>query len=186
MKRREFCVFAAGGALLPGTALTQEKYPNRPITYVVPVAAGGGSDYIARATTTLWGKALGSTFVVENHGGGGGVIACLKTRRASPDGYTLMQGYVATLGTSPATRKVPYDPIKDFTPIAMIGGTPNVLLVDATLPINSFQDFVGFMKAGKQHNYGSAGAGTLSHLLMEMLKGKPEQSSFQVKLRRSG
>lgn len=174
MNRRNFCIAGAGmGALtMRGPAFAGDKYPARPISYVVPVAAGGGSDYVARATTTLWGKALGATFVVENLGGGGGVIACQKTRRADPDGYTLLQGYVATLGTSPATRRVPYDPIKDFTPIAMIGGTPNVLVVDAALPVRNFQEFVGFMKAGGPHNYGSAGAGTLSHLLMEMLKAK--------------
>ena len=171
MNRRDFCIgLSVAGMAIPALLRAQETFPSRPISYIVPVAAGGGSDYVARATTSLWGKAVGATFVVENLSGGGGVIACQKTKRSAPDGYTLMQGYVATLGTSPATRKLPYDPIKDFTPVAMIGGTPNVLLVDASLPVKNFKDFVAFMKAGKHHNYGSAGSGTLSHLLMEMLK----------------
>jgi tripartite-type tricarboxylate transporter receptor subunit TctC len=87
----------------------------------VPVAAGGGSDMVGRTVTERWGKLLNQTFVVDNQGGGGGVIAAQSTARAPADGYTLMQGYVATHGTSPATRKLPYDPIKDFTPIGMIG-----------------------------------------------------------------
>ena len=82
---------------------------------------------IARVVTERWGRALGQDFVVANLGGGGGVIACQTTARAPADGYTLLQGYVATHGTTPATRRVAYDAIKDFTPIGMIGATPNVL-----------------------------------------------------------
>src|SRR3546814_15198620 len=82
-----------------------------------------------------------------------------------------MQGYVATLATSPATRKVPYDPIKSFTPIGMIGGTPNVLVVNSKLPIHNFKEFVAYTKEhGGSVNSGSAGAGSLTHLLMQLLK----------------
>src|SRR3546814_912111 len=109
--------------------------------------------------------------ILENQGGAGGIIACQKTERSDPNGYTLMQGYVATLATSPATRKVPYDPIKSFTPIGMIGGTPNVLVVNSKLPIHNFKEFVAYTKEhGGSVNYGSAGAGSLTHLLMELLK----------------
>lgn len=172
MHRRSFLLGMGASAIsLPALSLAQGKYPSRPISYIVPVAAGGGSDYVARATTSEWSKALGeTTFVVENMGGGGGVIACQRAMRAAPDGYTLMQGYVATLGTSPATRKVPYDPLKDFSPVGMIGGTPNVLVVDAKLPINNLQEFIDYFKRDDTANYGSAGAGTLTHLLMELLK----------------
>ena len=113
---------------LPALARAQ-AFPTKPIRYIVPVAAGGGNDMIARVVTERWGKALGQNFIVENQGGGGGVIASVAAARAAPDGYTLMLGYVATHGTTPATRRVPYDAIKDFTPIGMIGGTPNVLVV---------------------------------------------------------
>ncbi len=122
MKRR--ILLQAAPALIlyaPGLALAQPAYPSKPIRYIVPVAAGGGSDMVGRTVTERWGKLLNQTFVVDNQGGGGGVIACQATARAPPDGYTLMQGYVATHGTSPATRKLPYDAIKDFTPIGMIG-----------------------------------------------------------------
>ena len=152
-------------------AVQAQGYPNKVIRYIVPVAAGGGSDMVGRTVTERWGKLLGQTFVVDNQGGGGGVIASQNTARAPADGYTLMQGYVATHGTSPATRKLPYDPIKDFTPIGMIGATPNVLVVDANLPINSFKEFVAYLNANKgKVSYGSAGAGSLTHLTMELLK----------------
>src|SRR5690554_3021951 len=173
MDRRSFLlsVSAAAVAGLPSFARAQAGFPQRPISFIVPVAPGGGSDYIARTVTAEWGKTLnGATFVVENVGGGGGVIACQRTARAQPDGYTLMQGYVATLGTSPATRSVPYDPIRDFTAIGMIGGTPNVLVVDAKLPVHTLQEFIDYFKKDTAANYGSAGAGSLTHLLMELLK----------------
>jgi tripartite-type tricarboxylate transporter receptor subunit TctC len=90
---------------------------------------------VGRTLTERSGKLLKQPFIVDNQAGGGGVIACQTTARATPDGYTLMQGYVATHGTSPATRKLPYDAIKDFTPIGMIGGTRNVLVVNAELQV---------------------------------------------------
>src|SRR5205085_10303946 len=131
----------------------------------------GGNDMIARVVTERWGHALGQSFVVDNQSGGGGVVACQATMRAAPDGYTLMQGYVATHGTTPATRKVSYDAIRDFTPIGMIGATPNVLVVDANLPVKNFKEFVTWLNANKgKVSYGSAGSGSLTHLTMELLK----------------
>jgi tripartite-type tricarboxylate transporter receptor subunit TctC len=148
-----------------------DAYPARPIRYIVPVAAGGGNDMIARVVTERWGKALGQNFIVDNQGGGGGVIASLATARAAPDGYTLMQGYVATHGTTPATRKVPYDAIRDFTPIGMIGGTPNVLVVNSHLPIRTLAEFIAHVKKNPgKLSYGSAGQGSLTHLTMELFK----------------
>jgi tripartite-type tricarboxylate transporter receptor subunit TctC len=157
---------------LPGQARAQ-AFPNKSIRYICPVAAGGGNDMIARVVTERWGKLLGQNFIVENISGGGGVIACQTTARAAPDGYTLLQGYVATHGTTPATRTVPYDAIKDFTPIGMIGGTPNVLVVNASLPVKTLAEFVDYVKKNPGRvNYGSAGPGSLTHLTMELLKAE--------------
>ena len=177
MRRRDLLLSAP--LLRVSPRLFAQSYPVRPIRYIVPVAAGGGSDFVARTVTERWSKALGATFVVDNQGGGGGVIACQTTAKAAPDGYTLMQGYVATHGTSPATRKVPYDPIKDFTPIGMIGGTRNVLVVNATLAPTTLPEFIEYLKKnlGKV-NYGSAGAGSLTHLTMELFK--QQVASFMV------
>jgi tripartite-type tricarboxylate transporter receptor subunit TctC len=171
VKRRALLQAAPALALAPWSAARAQGFPEKPIRYIVPVAPGGGSDMVGRTVTERWARALNGTFVVDNQSGGGGVVACQATMRAAPDGYTLMQGYVATHGTSPATRKLPYDPIRDFTPIGMIGATPNVLVVDANLPVKSFKEFVAWLNAHKgKVSYGSAGSGSLTHLTMELLK----------------
>ena len=177
MKRRT--LLGASPLLLAPALLHAQSYPSKPIRYIVPVAAGGGSDMVGRTVTERWGKLLNQTFVVDNQGGGGGVIACQNTAKSAPDGYTLLQGYVATHGTSPATRKLPYDPIKDFTPIGMIGGTPNVLVVNAALPVSNVKEFVAYLRANPgKVSYGSAGAGSLTHLTMELFK--QQINSFMV------
>jgi tripartite-type tricarboxylate transporter receptor subunit TctC len=154
-----------------GTIARAQSYPSRPIRYIVPVVAGGGSDMVGRTLGERWSKLLGQPLVVENLGGGGGVIACQTTAKAAPDGYTLMQGYVATHGTSPATRKLPYDAIADFTPVGMIGATPNVLVVNPAVPANTLHEFVAHVRKNPGRlNYGSAGPGTLTHLTMELFK----------------
>jgi len=170
MRRRHFLHAASAAIALPRLAFAQ-VYPTKPIRYIVPVAAGGGNDMIARVVAERWGKLLGQTFVVDNLSGGGGVIACQTTARAAPDGYTLMQGYVATHGTTPATRRVSYDAIKDFTPIGMIGATPNVLAISVNLPAKSVKEFIDYAKRNPDKvSYGSAGAGSLTHLTMELFK----------------
>jgi tripartite-type tricarboxylate transporter receptor subunit TctC len=170
MNRRRLLQAVSLAAALPRFAFAQ-TYPNRPIRYIVPVAAGGGNDMIARVVTERWGALLGQTFVVDNQSGGGGVVASQLTARAAPDGYTLMQGYVATHGTTPATRKITYDAVKQFTPIGMIGATPNVLVVNASVPVKTVAEFIDYVKknAGKV-SYGSAGPGSLTHMTMELLK----------------
>ena len=167
--RRQF-IGATASLLLPFPSWAQ-SFPTKPIRYIVPVAAGGGNDMIARVVTEKWGRILSQTFVVENQSGGGGVIACQTTMRAAPDGYTLMQGYVATHGTNPATRKVPYDAIKDFTTIGMIGATPNVLIVNSQVPVKNMREFIDYarMHPGKL-SYGTAGQGSLTHMTMELFK----------------
>lgn len=149
----------------------QSAFPAKPLRYIVPVPAGGGSDLVGRTICERWGKLLGQSFVVENIGGGGGVIASQTTAKAPADGYTLMQGYVATHGTSPATRKLPYDAVKDFTPVGMIGGTPNVLVVPASVPASDLKSFVDYLKKSPgKLSYGSAGVGSLTQLVMELFK----------------
>ncbi|PUE49369.1 receptor [Limnohabitans sp. 2KL-1] len=173
MKRRTLIQATPWLVALPELALAQANFPNRPLKYIVPVAAGGGSDMIGRQLCDRLGKVLGQSMVVENHGGGGGVIASQMTAKASPDGYTLMQGYVATHGTSPATRKLSYDPIKDFTPIGMIGSTPNVLVVNASLAAKDVKEFIQYVKKNPGRvSYGSAGAGSLTHLTAELFKAQ--------------
>ncbi|MEA9603450.1 tripartite tricarboxylate transporter substrate binding protein [Polynucleobacter sp. JS-JIR-II-c23] len=152
-------------------AQSAATYPTKPIKLIAPVAAGGGLDNIARAVAEKLSRSIGQTVVVENMGGGGGSIASQATAKAPADGYTLMIAYVGTHGTNPAVRKLPYDAIKDFTPIGMIGATPNVLIINPDLPIKNFKEFVDYAKKNPAKlSYGSAGPGTLTHLGMEQLK----------------
>jgi tripartite-type tricarboxylate transporter receptor subunit TctC len=170
---------ALASAIAPQLAFSQTAYPNKTIRYIVPVSAGGGSDMVGRTLTERWGTLLKQSFVVDNQAGGGGVIACQATARAAPDGYTLIQGYVATHGTSTATRKLPYDAVKDFTAIGMIGATPNVLVVNSSLPVKTVKEFVDYIKKNPgKLSYGSAGQGSLTHLTMELFKQQID--SFMV------
>ena len=179
MKRRSFLQAAPALALAANGAWAEPGFPNKPLRYIVPVAVGGGSDLVGRTVTERWGRALKQVFVVDNIGGGGGVLACQATIRAPADGYTLMQGYVATHGTSPATRVLPYDPVRDFTPIGMIGGTPNVLVVNSALPVKNLKEFLEYVRKNPGRlSYGSAGQGSLTHLTMELFK--QQMGSFMV------
>ena len=181
MKRRLLlqALQTAPALTLAPAVFAQTAYPSKTIRYIVPVSAGGGSDMVGRTLTERWGNLLKQSFVVDNQAGGGGVIACQATARAAPDGYTLLQGYVATHGTSPATRKLPYDAVKDFTPIGMIGATPNVLVVNSALPVKTVKEFVDYVKKNPgKLSYGSAGQGSLTHLTMELFKQQID--SFMV------
>ena len=159
----------AAGLLAAAIPAFAQPYPTKPVKIIAPVQPGGGVDLTARTVAEQLTKSMGQSFIVENISGGGGVIASQTTARAAPDGYTLMLGYVATHGTNPAVRKVPYDPIKDFTPIAMVVGTPNVLVVGQGVPATDMASLVAWAKANKV-SYGSAGQGSLTHLAMEQFR----------------
>jgi tripartite-type tricarboxylate transporter receptor subunit TctC len=185
MQRRTLARQAvASMAAIYGFSAFGQAYPSKPIKYIVPVAAGGGSDMVGRAVCDRLGRVLGQAMVVDNQTGGGGVIACQATARAAPDGYTLMQGYVATHGTAPATRKLPYDAIKDFTPIGMIGATPNVLCVNASLPVNTTAELIAYLKRNMgKVSYGSAGAGSLTHMTAELFKQRTDTFMVHIPYR---
>ena len=164
---------AASLSLLTGlvSAQSSSNYPSKPIKLIAPVAAGGGLDNLARKVADRLSKNIGQTIIVENMGGGGGAIASQVTAKSAPDGYTLMIAYVGTHGTNPAIRKLPYDAIKDFTPVGMIGATPNVLIINPDLPIKNLKEFIDYAKKNPAKlSYGSAGPGTLTHLGMEQFK----------------
>jgi tripartite-type tricarboxylate transporter receptor subunit TctC len=157
--------------LATGLLHAQATWPTKAIKIIAPVQPGGGVDLVARTIAEQLSRPLGQSVVVDNQSGGGGIVGSLATARAAPDGYTLMVGYVGTHGTNPAVRKLPYDAVGDFTPIAMVGGTPNVLIVPATVPVSTLREFVSWAKASPDRlSYGSAGPGTLTHLAMEQLK----------------
>ena len=172
MNRREFShvsLVALVGAVIGDAFAQTNPYPSRTVKIIAPVAPGGGVDMVARTVAERLQRALGQTFIVENMSGGGGVIASQATMRAAPDGYTLMLGYVATHGTNPAMRNIPYNAVKDFTAIAMVAGTPNVLVVGSGVAANTVKDFVTLAKKN-QLSFGTSGQGSLTHLLVEQFK----------------
>lgn len=163
-------------------------YPNKPIRLIVPFAAGGTTDIVARIVANGLSQELGQTVVVENRGGGGGAIGAEALARSSNDGYTLGIATVSTMGTNPATNaKTPYDPIKDFTPITNLVNVPNVLTVNPQVPAKNMKEFIALLKANPgKYSYASAGTGSISHLDGELFKSVTKTSMVHIPYRGSG
>jgi tripartite-type tricarboxylate transporter receptor subunit TctC len=157
--------------LTAGTAVAQD-YPARPVTVVVPQAAGGTNDIVARILAQELSTSLGRQFVVENRPGAGGNIGTQAATKAAPDGYTLLVTISSTQAINPSLYKtIPFDPVKDFEPITLIGSVPNVLIVHPSFAANSMPELIAMAKSRPgELEYASAGNGTLNHLLGEMLK----------------
>ncbi len=143
-----------------------QDYPNRPITLVVPYAAGGGNDAMARVAADKMSKTLGQQIVIENRGGAGGTIATRQVAKADPDGYTLGLGGTGTLGIGPTLYgNVGYDPRKDFAAVGLIGTSALVVLVHPSLPVKSIPELIAYAKSNPgKLNYASAGSGSGIHL----------------------
>jgi len=153
--------------------LKAAEWPAHPVKIIVPFAAGGNTDGIARLISQHLSEVFGQTFVVENHGGAGGVIAAELVARAPADGYTLLIAAPAQMAIVPAMRKVPYDPVKDFAPISNIASNPYALVVNSTLPVKSLTEFIEYVRARpSQLTYASAGGGTQTHLAMALFLKK--------------
>jgi len=172
--RRHFLAStAAGFASLGLPALSAAAtYPTKTITLVVPFTAGGAVDVSGRLIAEPLSRALGQPIVIDNRGGAGGAIGSAFVAKAAPDGHTLIVTSQSTHVVNPAMNpKLPYDAVKDFEPITIIGRLANVLVVNAALPIKTFDDLVKYARANPGAlNYASAGNGTVSHLSMELLK----------------
>jgi tripartite-type tricarboxylate transporter receptor subunit TctC len=166
-------------SLITFGAQAQSDYPNRPVKIIAPQATGGGVDIVGRFMADKLRQSMGQSFIIDNQAGAGGAIAAKMTMRALPDGYTLMIGYVATHGTNPAVKKNIYDSIKDFTPIAMFGGTPNIIVVAKGVPAKNLKELVALAKK-QALNYGTSGVGTLNHLLMEQFKFTANMPALMV------
>jgi tripartite-type tricarboxylate transporter receptor subunit TctC len=156
------------GASVSRPALSLE-WPQRPVRVLVPFGAGGSSDTITRFIAQRLGERFAQQFVVENRPGAAGVVAAETVMRATPDGYTLMMGNRSQLTIAPAVGKTPYDPVKDFAPISVVGTNPFVLVVHPSIPADTLADFVAYVRR-QPHKlpYAASGAGSLSHLGMAL------------------
>jgi tripartite-type tricarboxylate transporter receptor subunit TctC len=188
MNRRSIAIafLLAVVALQPGLSSAQ-AYPVKPVKIVAPAQPGGGMDLVTRTIAEQLSRSMAQPFIVENISGGGSTIGSRFVANAAPDGYTLMVGNVSSHGTNPAVRKVPYDAVKDFTPIAMVGGTPNVLVFGPSAPA---ADLKGLLDDAKKNPgkliYGSSGIGTLTHLAMEQFKAAANFDALAVHYRGVG
>lgn len=148
----------------------EDRYPTRPVTVVVPYAAGGGIDGITRMLAQRLGERLGQSFVVENRVGAGGIIASADVARSPSDGYTLLMASDAQLAIQVALRKsLPYAPEKDFAPIAIVGSTPFALLVNPSMPVASVKDLINLARSKPDElTFASSGIGSSPHLVTEL------------------
>ena len=167
MKRR-----ALLGAALASPALAQPGYPTRPLRIIVPWPPGGANDVMARIAGDHLQRAWGQPVVIENRPGGGGSLGTDLVAKAAPDGYTLLLGSVGPLTVNPSLYvSLPYEPLRDFAPVIILGKAPNVLVVPPALPVNSVAELVALAKARPGAlNFGSPGIGTSPHLAAELFK----------------
>ncbi|MGY6272477.1 Bug family tripartite tricarboxylate transporter substrate binding protein [Achromobacter denitrificans] len=162
---------ASFGLAAPGA---QAAYPDKPVTVIVPQAAGGTNDIVARIISEKLAQQLGQPFVVQNKPGAGGNIGTVQAAREAADGYTVLFTISSAQAINPAIYKDPgFDPVKDFAPVAAVGSVPNALCVHPSFPAKSLKEFIALVKANPgKYQYASAGNGTLNHLLGAMLDEK--------------
>jgi tripartite-type tricarboxylate transporter receptor subunit TctC len=149
-----------------------QAWPSRPIKYIVPFAPGGTTDILARMVAPKLADALGQPVVVENRPGQAGSLGAAELARAAPDGHTIGGGTISSHAINVSLySRLPYDPLKDFSPITMLATLPNMLVVHPSIPANSVQELVAFLKANpNRHSFGSAGNGTSQHMSGELFK----------------
>jgi tripartite-type tricarboxylate transporter receptor subunit TctC len=170
-----FLIFLAGAA-------QAQVYPSRPVRVIVPFPPGGTTDIVARLVAERLGATLGQPAVIENRGGAGGAIGAAEIARAAPDGYTLGLATVSTHGVNPAINpKLPYDALRDFTPISNLASVPNVVSAHPALGINDVRGLIERAKAAPgKITYASAGNGSLSHMLGELFKASTATDLLHV------
>jgi tripartite-type tricarboxylate transporter receptor subunit TctC len=173
MKKRALASLGVSLMMACGSA-AYAAYPDHTVTMVVPYPPGGTTDILARIVSNKLSTKLGQTFVVENKPGASGMIGTQAVARAKPDGYTIMMGTIGTHGTNAAVYKnVPYDTIKDFSPVIIVAATPNVLVANKDAPFNTFAEFLDYAKKNPgKINFGSTSMGGSPHMSGELLKAQ--------------
>jgi len=162
-----------------------QNYPQKPIRMIVPFTPGGSTDILARSIGQELSKAWGQSVIIENIAGAGGSIGADKAAKAPADGYTLLMGHIGTLAVNPSLYpKLPYNPIKDFAPVAWVARVPNVLVVNPNVPAKSVQELVALAKSKPgQLSYGSGGNGSAANLATEYFKMQTETAILHIPYR---
>ena len=176
-------------ALFAFSTLAQaQAWPNKPIKYIVPFAAGGTTDILGRMIGAKLGEALGQPFIVENRPGAAGALGVETLAKSAPDGYTLGAGTISSHAVNVSLySKLAYDPIKDFTPITMLATLPNMLVVHPSLGVNTVAELIALLKANpNKHSFGSAGNGTTQHMSGELFKTMTGTSMQHIPYKGSG
>src|ERR1017187_6476946 len=171
-RREAIAGCGAGLALLTGLpALAEAAYPSRTIKMIVPYPAGGTTDFLGRLFADQLTTGLGATVIVENKPGVATALGAEQVARAEPDCYTLLMATSTTLAINKTLyKKLPYDPVKDFTPIALVAAVPFALIINPSLPATTLSEFIAYAKSKPGLAYGSAGNGSPQHLRAAMLK----------------
>lgn len=171
MKQHRLAFTAALLSFALTGAADAQTYPERAVRFLVGFAAGGPTDIVARTYAAKMSELWGQQMVVENRGGAGGMLAAEALTKAAPDGYTLHLCGIAHAITPGLYKKVPFDSIKDFAAVSMIGSTPNILIISSSVPAKTLGEFIAYLKANPgKANYGSSGVGASPHLTMELFK----------------
>jgi tripartite-type tricarboxylate transporter receptor subunit TctC len=164
------CSLAAVLVAVSAPATAADPYPTRPIRFLVPNPPGGANDVLTRIVGQKLSEAMGQPVIVDNRPGGAGILATELVARAVPDGHTLLLGFNGNLAFTPALRRTPYDPVRDFAPVALVADSQYLMVAHASVP-NSLKAFVAYAKSRPgQINYSTAGSGSPSHLAAELFK----------------
>jgi tripartite-type tricarboxylate transporter receptor subunit TctC len=181
VSRRIFMASSAATLSAPAVVLAQSE---RPVKLILPVSAGSGVDGIVRAASAQISKALGQSVVIDNQPGAGGVVGTAALVKSAPDGLTLSVVSNNHVIYPSVLKSVPFDPVADITPIALIGTTPMVLVVNPKLPVKNVQEFIALLKASPgKYNYASSGNGTILHLAAELFKDVTSTFSTHIPYR---
>jgi tripartite-type tricarboxylate transporter receptor subunit TctC len=186
--QRRTLMLALGATALPSVRAQTAPWPNKPIRYIVPFAAGGTTDILARVVGEKLGVALGQTIVVDNKAGQGGSAGAGELARAAPDGYTIGGGTISSHAINATLYdKLPYDPITSFEPITMYVTLPNVLVVHPSVPANNLAELIALLKANPtKYSFGSAGIGTSQHISGELFNSMAGVKMQHIPYRGSG